>query len=412
MSESALHHNPIRVSHPCRISQTYEIEGKPFVLREARVEDARAIRNLFDFIYNGKYPDSDLDFLAEEIADYDHNLCMVSEYGADNRIVGCLMIKMAPLNRMGKGGRALVLPEFRKGGLAVTMLKLVVDYLCTEKQVLDVIYATSRTVSAGPARVAAEAGMKQLGLFPNAVQIDTMEHLNLDIYLSEQALSKRRPRPSIIPAFQRIFDLAMQQLDVDEKATLAQLSPLPLSRRHLRLSMNTDEDEVGNRYHQYSEEDRLCHSFFPFHFPNAILASDDGGTEIFIWYEGKGKRASIVGYRSDRKNIHEILRAAAQTMEADGAAYLELLVPAHDPIAQQCAYAARFIPCAYFPSMRLARDGMREDYFVVSRTFRLLDFSDVVISPLNAKFLRAYLAGYYQLYIEPILGPLPEEVTR
>ncbi len=395
---------------PCRISRFCTIAGRQYLMREARVADATAIKALFDFVYGGRYPDTDLDHLAEDLFDQSHNLCVVTEF--DERIVGCVMIKMAPEHRLGKGGRALVLPEFRKSGLAPTMLKLAIDYLCVETGTLDVVYGTSRTISAGPAKMSAGAGMVQMGLFPNAVQIDNMEHLNLEVYLSPAALNKRRPRPTILPAFQRIFDLAMSQLGCDESAALASLNPPPVSHCNIALTMNNDQHEVARRYHLYLEQDRLSHAFYPFHFPTAILASEDGSTEVFIWYEGRGKRSAIVGYRSDRTEISELLRAVASTLEHHGASYLELLVPAHNPIAQQSAYAARFLPCAYFPAMLLGRDGMREDYFVLSRTFRLLDFTEVTISPQNARFLRAYMAGYYQLYIEPLLGPLPAEIMQ
>ncbi len=394
-----------------RIAVEHRVDDKLFLLREAQPQEANLIKGMFDFVYNGKYPESDLQDLDNEIADQEHHLCMVAEARPEGRIVGCVVVKLDLANRIGKGGRALVLPEYRKCGLAGAMLRLQVEYLCDQARVLDLVYGTSRTISPGPMRMAAEGGMTQFGLFPNAIQIETMEHLNLDVHLSPDAIARRRTRPAILPAFKRIYELGMHQLGVQESPNVVQIPPLPPSRRFLPLPLwNDDAADIAARYARYTEEERIAQSFFPFHAPNAILASEDGGTEVFVWHEGSGKRAAIVGYRSDRKNVHEILRAVAGSMEARGAAYLEVLVPAADTLAQQAAYAARFIPCAYFPAMRLARDGMRDDFFVLSRTFRLLDFSDVVISPLNAEFLRAYLAGYYELYIEPILGPLPDDV--
>ncbi|WP_338849150.1 GNAT family N-acetyltransferase [Massilia sp. W12] len=391
----------------CRISVEHRYEDKVFTLREARIAEAGLIKGMFDFVYNGKYPDEELDALAAEICDQQHNLCVVAVSQPEGRIVGCIMIKIDPQHRIGKGGRGLVLPEYRRCGLAGATLKLAIDFLCHEAKCVDLVYGASRTVSPGPMRMAAEGGMVQFGLFPNAVQIESMEHLNLDVYLNPDSIARRRARPAIIPAFKRIYELGMHQLGVQEDANLVQLPPLPPARRNLPLPIwNDNPQDVIARFSRYSEEDRIALSFFPFHDPNAILATDDGGTEVFIWYEGSGKRAAIVGYRSDRKNVQEILLSAAQSMEARGAAYLEVLAPAADPLMQQAAYAARFIPCAYFPAMRLARDGLRDDFFVLSRTFRLLDFSGVVISPLNAEFLRAYLHGYYELYIEPLLGPL------
>lgn len=391
-------------SRPCRVWQHHTIDEKQFVLREAACEDAPAIRALFEFVYNGKYPDAELQHLAEDLLVPAQHLCVIATFA--ERIVGCLMLSADLGQRIGRANRVLVLPEYRKVGLALSMLRLAIDYWCVESAQLDVVYGTSRTVSSAPAKISADAGMLQMGVFPNAVQIDSMEHLNLEVFFAADALQKRRAPTVILPAFQRIYNLAMRQLGHSETAALSDLPKLPLSRRSMPLSMNHDSVEVAALFSLYRRERRLAHDFFPFHEPNTMLSSADGSTEVFIWYEGTGKRAAIIGYRSERKNTHELLRAVAMAMENYGAAYLEILVQASDPVAQQCAHAARFLPCAYFPALRLERDGSREDYFVLSRTFRLLDFNDVVISPQNVDFLRAYLAGYYQLYIEPLLGPM------
>lgn len=136
------------------------------------------------------------------------------------------------------------------------------------------------------------------------------------------------------------------------------------------------------------------------------MSTEDGGTDVFIWYGGVGQQASILGYRSDRVNKHDLLDSVAIELQNAGAAYVELLVDAYDYVIQQEAYTARFIPSAYFPAMRLSHDGKRDDYFVLSRTFRLLDFSSTVVTGDNFKFLKAYLRSYHDLYIAPLTGPL------
>jgi len=374
------------------------------------MSDAGPVKLLFDLIYGGKYPDSELEHLAEELLDRSRNLCIVTEF--EHSIVGCVMIKMDHKQRIGKCGRGLLLPEFRRIGLAQTMLRQAINHLCLDTCQLDLVYGTSRTVNPGPANMSAAAGMMQMGLFPNAVQIDSMEHLNLEVYFSPGSLAKRRSNPSILVEFKNIFDLAMESIGINECASLVPFASPMESKCNRALIINRNQEEVARRYQWGVENELFAIPFYPFQLPNMLLVAEDVGEEVFVWYDDRGKRAAITGYRSDCRDVGGLFRAVAATMESYGAANLELLVSAHDPIAQQGAYAARFLPCAYFPAMHLRCDGCREDYLILSRTFRLLDFGHIAVSQLNAKFLRVYMLAYYRLYIEPLLGPLPPEVVQ
>jgi hypothetical protein len=81
---------------------------------------------------------------------------------------------------------------------------------------------------------------------------------------------------------------------------------------------------------------------------------------------------------------------------------VELLVDAYDYITQQEAYTAKYIPSAYFPAMRLSNDGLRDDFFVVTRTFQILDFTTTTVMTENYPYLQAYMNFYNALYIEPM----------
>ena len=117
-------------------------------------------------------------------------------------------------------------------------------------------------------------------------------------------------------------------------------SPALKAGKRLSLTSSQDAADVAARYRTYSEQNRVSQSFFPFHFPNWSFATDDGGTEVFVWYGGVGKQAAIVGYPTDRVNTHDLLDAVARALDAAGAAYVELLVDAYDYNHQQEAYAA------------------------------------------------------------------------
>jgi hypothetical protein len=183
---------------------------------------------------------------------------------------------------------------------------------------------------------------------------------------------------------------------------ITQRESLELSQKKIFLVINQNREEAIAKFKLFSEQNRISNSFFPFHLPHWILSTEDGGTDVFVWYEPHGKQASIVGYRTDRVNVHDLLDSVAWTLRGAGAAYVELLVDAYDYMLQQEAYTARYIPSAYFPAMRLANDNLRDDYFVLSRTFQLLDFSNTFVSTENYQYLEAYMRSYTELYIDPI----------
>ena len=376
--------------------------GRSLVIREAVVADANAIRALFTQIYGGKYPlpfGSDPGVLMGELADSEHYLWIVTEDAG--KLIGTMMFAMDPKNRMSKSGGGTVLPEYRKDGLASRMLRLGIKYLTEEAKIVDVLYGTSRTISEGPSRMVADAGFHKLGIFPNAVQIEDLEHLNLDIFLTPAALEQRRKKPYLTAPFFEIHKIARGQLDLERAYLVTEREPLKISGKKMAFKLVDDERHVIEMFRKYSAENRISNSFFPFHAPNWMLSSEDGGTDFFVWQGGVGKQASIMGFRTDHVNLHEMLDSVALTLQKSGVAYVELLVDAYDYIIQQHAYTAKFIPSAYFPALRLASDGLRDDYLVVSRTFQILDFTRSTVTTDGLPYLEAYMKFYKQLYIDP-----------
>jgi len=388
-----------------RIRDRRRFSGRRILFREARVADAPAIRELFQKIYKGKYPlefGTNVERMKAEIADPERHLWLVAADEKDKRLAGAMLFICDPKNRMAKAGGGVVLPEYRHYGLGSTMLKKGVRYLTKGADLVDVIYGTSRTVSEGPSKMVAEAGFHKMGFFPNAVQIEELEHLNLDVYLTPKALKSRREGPYLYPPFYDIYKIARRQLGLDRGHLVTERGPLTLSKKKIVLNVVKDSRKTVELFRAYKEQRRISNSFFPFHEPNWLLASEDGGTEVFIWYGGVGKQASILGFRTDRIDSHDLLDAVAGALQRSGASYVELLVDAYDYMVQRDAYAAKYIPSAYFPAMRLQTDGRRDDYFVVSRTFQIIDFTSSYVMTENLPYLKSYMRFYNELYIEPV----------
>jgi RimJ/RimL family protein N-acetyltransferase len=388
-----------------RVSERCKIAGKSFLIREARLSDAKAIQGLFNTIYQGKYPlefGTDVGVLKAEIADPERFLWIVTEEARGHKLVGALTFAVDLKNRMSKAGGGVVLPEHRKSGLASRMLKLGLRHLTDQAKTVDVLYATSRTVSEGPSRLAAEAGFRKLGFFPNAVQIEEMEHLNLDVFLTKRAMGLRRWKPFLVAPFFDIHAIARKQLGLETATLVTPRAVLKLAPKKIRFDTVRDEKTVVEKFKLYKEQKRIFNSFFPFHTPNMLLSSEDRGSDVFVWYGGVGKTAYLLGIRTDLVNLHDLYDSAALALHGEGAAYIELLVDAYDYQTQQEAYTAKFIPSAYFPAMKLAHDGLRDDFFVVSRTFQILDFTTSCVMAENYPYLKAYMRFYNKLFIEPM----------
>jgi len=400
-----------RVEHyPSRVSMINVGWSSKFdngIIREAYLEeDAQQIVSLFYDVYQGNYPFSfgqDPYVIKAEIADRNRYLWLVAE-NSKHQIVAAVLFTRDSSQKLGKASGAVVHPNARSMGLASLLLKTGVKYLTEEEKNVDIIYATTRTVNEAPSKMLKEAGFLQLGIFPNGLHIDQFENLNLDIYLTKTCLEKRRKKVQLYPPFSELYNIVKKKLGLEAAHFVTNRPLIQLGERYIKFHVNKDEIFAYNSYKKFYQGNRLAKSFFPFHKPNWIISSEDGGTDIFVWFGGAGMQASILGYRTDQVNIQDLLNSVAVTLQGAGAAYVELLVSAYDVVAQQEAITAKFIPSAYFPAMSLGEDGLRDDYFILSRTFQLLDFSNSTVQLENYNFLQAYFKFYKKLYMNPIIG--------
>ena len=297
-----------------QIHMTHEAFGKKFVIRAAIDADAAEAQQLFVIVYHGKYTldfGKDKEVLRSQILKPESYLWLVCEDLSSKKVVGAMMFALDSKNRLGKAAGAVVLPDYRKYGIASRMLKLGIRHLTEEVSLIDVIYGTTRTISEGPFRMTSDAGFQPTGIFPNAVQVESSEHLSLDVYLTDAALERRRKKPFLFAPFFDIYEISRKQIGLDAATLVTEREPLSLSPKRFPLTIHQNSEEAAEKFRHFSEQNRMANSFFPFHLPHWILSTEDGGTDVFVWYEHHGKQASILGYRTDRVNIHDLLDSVA-----------------------------------------------------------------------------------------------------
>ncbi len=388
-----------------KIERIIKSEGKPDInVRLAKTLDMRRIQMLYAEVYGAAYPIPiimDKDKMRSAIAD-DEYYWLVAE--CQGRIVGSLVYAVDLRYRNSKAFGAVVSLEFRKMDLAQTMMKLVLDDITERANLVDLVYATTRTANYAPQKLTESLGFVKLGIFPNTHKVHDNETHCLTAYFTERALQRRRGTPRIIPEIAPFYEIVRRQMKLDDPE-LADVKgeysdhkkKIPL----LNFEVITAPEFVKNRYKKTAHNSFFEHIVMPFHEPNLILITPDQSTEVYLTYSEKDKYSVVVGGVTSESNFAVVLESVAQKVRELDMAYVEVIIDAYSPEIQRDALDARFIPSAYFPCAKRMEET-RYDCVVFSRTFDVLDFRNVKIISLYRDFLNEYLKLWRENYIESV----------
>jgi RimJ/RimL family protein N-acetyltransferase len=386
-----------------KIEKIIKTEGKQDItIRLARIADMRRIQMLYAEVYGAAYPIpiiADKDKMRSAIEN-DEYYWLVAE--CQGRVIGSLVYSVDLLYRNSKAFGAVVSQEFRKHDLAFTMMKLVLDDITITKDLVDLVYATTRTANHAPQKLTESLGFIKLGIFPNTHKVQDNETHCLTAYFTERALQRRRTTPVIIPEIAPFYEIVRRQIKL-EPAQLSDVkrdysdhkTKIPL----LNFETITAPEFIRHRWKKTKSNSFFENIFMPFHEPNLILITPDQGTEVYITYSQKDKYSVIVGGVTNEKSFAVVLESVAQKVSQLDMAYVEVIIEAYSPELQRDALDARFIPSAYFPCAKRMEDK-RYDCVVFSRTFDILDFRNVKIISLYKNFLNEYLKLWRENYIE------------
>lgn len=380
-------------------------DDRTVVMRRATSDDAEAIWQLYHRIYGGHYTLPIVNVRAqreEALADPDC-LWLVDE-APDGQLVGSVIFTLNPEERTAKVFAAVVEPEYRRDHLMYLTLHAGIQQIMFEARVCDVIYATTRTRTMGPDQLLTKLGFISLGIFPNVHRLTEYETHGLKVLYHPSAFEARRRLPQLIPEVAGFYDIVRRSYGLEP----AEIVPVE-GKLHLNLVRGP---QVAEEYAKCREEGNLMLDFFPFHPPTHLFASDNGQVKAFINYEGKDGHGVLVALQAIRESVQHlehlfnIVYEAGRTLGID---YMELLVSAYEPKQQRAALSAKFLPCAYFPSMR-HMGGEREDYLVFARSSLALDFSHVQMTPRDRRFLDAYLINteFRNLVVQMQEGAQPD----
>ncbi|MBI4864591.1 MAG: hypothetical protein HY815_30705 [Candidatus Riflebacteria bacterium] len=385
---------PARFKRKVQFSSTLEC-----TIRLARTSDVRAIRTLYDDIYGGDYPlpiIRDPTQTLATIKDRKHFWLVVEH---ERRLVASVIFAIDSTDLIGRVSGAVVRPEFRGHDLTHQAIRLGLEELLAEKRPLDLFYATTRTVTPAPERLVSRLGFVSCGVFPNVHKVVASETHGLNAYFRPQALKKRLLGPRLIPEVGEFFAIAKETLNLPDDAVIEPADPGPRSSERFEFSVVQDEAAVAQLYRQRIAERSLKYHFFPFHEPQVLYHTPDQADEVFIHFNRNDGYGAILGVKSEVADFGSFLDQLCEAARDLGLRYLELLISAFDPMKQRHVLTARFLPCAYFPAMKVTTGDRRMDYLIFSRSFENLDFTGIALEGTARRYLQAFMKCWYAVMV-------------
>ncbi|WKX69213.1 GNAT family N-acetyltransferase [Streptomyces sp. XD-27] len=389
------------------------------VIDRASPADIAELRQLYYAVYGPHYPvalGTDPAEMSRLIGDPD-TLWLVARCPDSGVLTASAAVHGEPGGRVGRLEGVAVHPGHRSGGLASALT----DELCRrtlETGRLDSVYATVRTVGAGPQRVVSRNGFRPLGLLANAVDLSTRESLALYARHAAGVLDRRVPVAEVPAPLAPLLRAVERSLGVDygsTRATAPQPPPAhpaapaspaapaaaaPPATPSARLEMIEAPGFVRRRFRdRFPGTERW---FYPLHTPNTLLVPDDDGFEVYAYLNRAGRYCSLVAAHPDPEAAAAWLEPVTRALTRAGAGYVEALLPLarHDLLSGFLAQG--FIPGALYPAMRPepGGDGFH-DYVVMSRTAEQIDFRGVVADGPLQPYLDAYLSTWASTYLPP-----------
>lgn len=367
--------------------------------------DIADLRQLYYAVYGPHYPTALGTDPAEmtRLTEDPHTLWLVARCSATGALVGSAAIHSEPGSRIGRLEGLAVHPEHRAGGLAGALTEALCAQMLDQGR-LDSVYATVRTVIAGPQRVVTRNGFRPVGILPNAVDLNSRESLALYARYSQGVLNRRIPVPEVPAPLAPLLRNVERSLGVSYAGTEA-TAPVPAPPRPAtaRVEMIEAPAFVRRRFRERFPDSAQW--FYPLHTPNVLLMPDDGGFEVYAYLNRTGRYCALVAAHPEPAAAAAWLEPLTQTLTRAGAGYVEALVPLGHHRAISAFLHQGFIPSALYPAMRPEGDGFH-DYVVMSRTAEQIDFRGVVVDAPLQPYLDSYLSAWASTYL-PTLEVAP-----
>ncbi len=257
----------------------------------------------------------------------------------------------------------------------------------------DIVYTTSRCLSARQMTLTEEAGFHVLGFFPITGAAGELSYLTAFFHagvLEEMRYLSFQLHPRVAPFYEIVRNrLQLPPLTLAEKAVL----PRSIYEEMPLLEMITASNYVARKFRRLGERRLLSNNFYPFQEPNTLICDPDEKVLIFAGVYPEKRFATIIEERLELAVDPALLyRKVAMMIQGERISYLEVIVDAADVAALELLVRAAFLPCAYFPCLKRHGDT-RRDFVVMGRAFESLDISAQILS----RSLQPFISEYFTL---------------
>ncbi|MFA6318465.1 MAG: hypothetical protein WC943_13735 [Elusimicrobiota bacterium] len=327
---------------------------------------------------------------SADLADEDCSWVVGIEEGA---IVGAACLKFERETRLGK---VLTLcgqgPESGRGPRLKALLAALLDQVRASRSA-DIVYSTTRTLTASEQAATVEAGFKPLGVFPGARSLDGGPVSGLTAWYAEGVLGRMRHADfALHPVIAPFYALAARACGLPAAGDPGDPPALPAFPDALpALELVAAPRFAAERFRRLKARRSLSVNFYPFTDPDVVILSPDEGVQVFAGLDAGLGFATILGERLT-SSVHpvKLYREVVGLLRAAGASYIEAINDAADAPGIDCILRAGFRPCGYFPCLKLSGTKRRDFVVFASSDFR----PGVHEAPsMHRPCLEAYLAS-------------------
>lgn len=386
--------------------------SKPFktdnvFLRRATEDDIFKIAQVYYEVYQGSYPDPLMSHMGilKTFIQNPHNYWIIAEAGP--KMVGSVVFEYDPVHKIAKAFGAAICPHYQGHRIAQEMMKYSIHFMNEDtNHNVGLCYAVTRTVHTSAQILTQKLGFKKLGIFPNVHKTITYETHCLAAYFEKDTLAKRHTNFKLHPKVIPLFELARKEIGLEllQEATI----PEEIQKREIvpfELEVINASKFVKERFKKIKEKGHIDNSFYPFHQPNCIITSPDQSVEVFLYINESDRHCVIIGVSIDHDKTHcyfNLIEQVSEILRNLNVRYIESIVRADNLGHIDNLIKAKFIPCAYFPAFQLVNET-RYDFVVFSRSFEILDFSNIQLEGVNKDYLNIYYQSWKNYSLNPKL---------
>lgn len=367
----------------------------------ASLRDVDELLSLYFLIYGNTYPialGTDREVMSSIIGG-GNDLWLIARDIRCNRIAGSVVVQIDRQEGIGKLEALVSHPEYRRKGIAKTLIKSATERALSGEAPLNSVYTTTRTVSLDPQLIFLDAGYIPLGIFPNAHKLKVYETVTLMARYRTGILDRRIPVGGISNKIASLWHTMNGHIGFSFVPGILPAERFKAPGSAVEFEIIEAQHFVARKFREHRRTPR--NSFYPFHAPNVLFVSADGTVELFAHLSRKDRYCTLISMNVSFRSLRHKMGSLLELLKEHNAEYIETLLPLADHTSIAALLDDDFLPCAIYPAMREI-DGALHDYIIMSRTMVPLDLRGMRIAAPFKSYIDQYVDLWKQMHIDTL----------